>query len=119
VLSIQGPADSVDELHCMDAMLRIDLYESNSKKEIVLAGKLAGPWVAELERSWEASGSQKVEVDLSRVTFMDDAGKELVFRMRQAGVKFVGTGLIGRFLCKEIEDQIKRCIGPGTPDKTD
>lgn len=100
-------------------MLRIDLYESDGAKNMVLAGKLAGPWVAELEKSWEGAGSQKVEVDLSRVTFMDDAGKDLVFRMRQAGVKFVGTGLIGRFLCKEIEDQIKRCTGQGQQQKTD
>lgn len=100
-------------------MLRIDFYDSDDARKFVLAGKLAGPWVAELAKSWEGAGSQELEVDLSRVTFMDDAGKDLVFRMRQAGVKFVGTGLIGRFLCKEIEDQIKRSTGHIDQEKTD
>ena len=100
-------------------MLRIDVEDSIGGSKLVLLGKLVGPSVDELERSWKALQSAttaRLEVDVTRVTSMDDAGKEHVFRMRQAGVKFTGTGLIGRFLCKEIEDKMKSCCGPDYKD---
>jgi len=101
-------------------MLRIDLYEIDGETKLVLAGKLAGPWVAELQRCWDIALSGRpsgdlattptgIQMDLSKLTFIDDAGKELVLRMRQAGVTLLGTGLIGRFMCREIEKEMRKC----------
>ena len=49
-----------------------------------LAGRLAGPWVAELERFWRSADAQErgaVCVDLSSVTFIDEGGQELLKTM--------------------------------------
>src|SRR5215510_7050996 len=42
-------------------------------------------------------------VNLAKVTFIDDTGKQLVARMRRSGVRLTGVGLIAEFICMEIE----------------
>ena len=71
-----------------------------------LEGKLAGPWVKELELSWRsAAGTQQiypVRVDLSAVTFIDAEGKELLGRMYQEGAKLVATGCLNKCIVEGI-----------------
>jgi hypothetical protein len=42
-------------------------------------------------------------VNLAKVTFIDDIGKQLVARMRRSGVRLTGVGLIAEFICAEVE----------------
>ena len=71
-----------------------------------LEGKLAGPWVKELELSWRsAAGTQQiypVRVDLSAVTFIDAEGKELLGRMYEEGAKLVATGCLNKCIVEGI-----------------
>jgi anti-anti-sigma regulatory factor len=71
-----------------------------------LEGKLAGPWVKELELCWgPAAATQQihaVRVDLSAVTFIDTAGKELLGRMHREGVELVATGCLNRCIVEGI-----------------
>jgi len=100
-------------------MLRIDVHQEKDVTTIVLAGKLAGAWVAELERCWNATVSaescrplltaQPICVDLSEVTFVDERGKQLVAQMCRSGIKLAGTGLIAGFICNEIEETARKC----------
>jgi anti-anti-sigma regulatory factor len=47
-----------------------------------LEGKIVGPWVAECKRAWSALASspsnKKLALDLCGVTFIDEAGLELL-----------------------------------------
>ena len=102
-----------------NAMLRIDVHQEKEVTTIVLAGKLAGAWVAELERCWDAavsaeschtlSSTQPIRVDLSEVTFVDERGKQLVAQMCQSGIQLAGTGLIAGFICNEIKETARKC----------
>jgi len=71
-----------------------------------LEGKLAGPWVKELELSWQsAAGTQQiypVRVDLSAVTFIDAEGKELLGRMYQEGATLVASGCLNKCIVERI-----------------
>ena len=51
-------------------------------------------------------------VDLSGVTFVDEAGKQLLKEMHEQGVRFTATGLLGKSLIKEIE-----CSSVGETEK--
>jgi anti-anti-sigma regulatory factor len=89
-------------------MLRISVKDEQSRKQLLLEieGRLAGPWVEELERSWEAerrrTPSEDIVVRLSNVTFIDEPGKELLSKIVQAGAKLEGSGCMVRAIIARI-----------------
>lgn len=86
-------------------MLRITFQENPAGTKLKLEGKLSGPWVGELERSWTEHSpetSKQVTVDLSDVTYIDPEGKRLLARMMGEGVFLQGTQLMTRFIIDEI-----------------
>ena len=70
-------------------MLRITTRNEDAATVFVVEGKLIGPWVQELEKCWRAAVSVEprspILVNLAKVTFIDDIGKQLVARMRRSG----------------------------------
>lgn len=72
-------------------MLRITTHEDSRAVTLVLEGKCRGPWVEELEQSWRkatASAAGRVlRVDLERVGFVDERGRELLAEMCAEGVE--------------------------------
>lgn len=95
-------------------MLKISVKNEESRKQLLLEveGRLAGPWVEELERSWESerrkASSDDIVVRLSSVTFIDEAGKELLSKIFQAGSRLEGSGCMVRAI-------IARITGAGLP----
>lgn len=86
-------------------MLKITTQPGTKLTKLVLEGRLAGPWVEELERSWrEVAGAQQspVAVDLSGVTFIDPEGKALLSKMWQRGAKLHASGCLTRCIVEEI-----------------
>src|SRR5262245_21682422 len=88
-------------------MLRITTHNEDAATVFVVEGKLIGPWVQELEKCWQVAVSVEphspILVNLAKVTFIDDIGKQLVARMRRSGVRLTGAGLIAEYICSEIE----------------
>jgi anti-anti-sigma regulatory factor len=87
-------------------MLKITVRTDPGVVVFELEGKLAGPWVKELEHSWRpANGTQKishVRVDLSSVTFIDQEGKDLLKKMYREGAKLVTTGCLNKSIVEGI-----------------
>lgn len=89
-------------------MLKISVREGEEKQNLVLEveGRLAGPWVEELERSWRAerprTAPEGILVKLINVTFIDEAGKELLGKMFEAGTKLEGSGCMVRAIIARI-----------------
>src|SRR6476660_8352288 len=78
-------------------MLKIDTIESTSEIVFSLHGRLAGPWVDELESHWRrtqaTAGERLVTVDLSGVTGIDGAARYLLQLMRVKNVGLMGACL--------------------------
>src|SRR5436309_1954580 len=87
-------------------MLRITLHDQPQLLTLQLEGKLAGPWVRELEKSWQAAllGQPKrvVRLDLTAVTFIDAAGKQALAGMHAQGARFAVAGCLMRAIVAEI-----------------
>jgi anti-anti-sigma regulatory factor len=81
-------------------MLRITTLNHETKTEVVVEGKLSGPWVAELERCWQTAVSTQpcspILIDLTAVSYVDAEGKELLTRMRRNGAEILVTGLMNK-----------------------
>ena len=85
-------------------MLRITVREDGKKERIEVAGKIGGPWVAELENAWRSvdTAGKEIEIDLKQVTGVDEAGVELLQRMHGAGARLVSCGVMMTALVDEI-----------------
>ena len=87
-------------------MLKITMQIAAGVMTFSLEGKLAGPWVKELELCWRSAvGTQRiypVRVDLSSVTFIEAEGKELLGRMHREGAKLVATGCLNKCIVEGI-----------------
>jgi len=78
-----------------------------------LEGRIAGPWVEELHRTWislaPSLGSKHLCVDICEVTFVDSRGKQLLADIRKSGAIFLADTAMTKSLVEEIER------GEGTP----
>jgi len=81
-----------------------------------LEGRLAGLWVAELERCWQEAALSRpaagLIVKLTAVTFVDDRGKDLLCRMRRQGAKLMPAGCLMKAIVERIEADV--CKGEPT-----
>ena len=88
-------------------MLKITTERTTETIRVKLEGKIAGPWVDELQRVWQASASAceptRITVDLSGVTFVDAEGKKLLGQIHQQEGRLVATGCMTRCLVEEIK----------------
>jgi anti-anti-sigma regulatory factor len=55
-------------------MLRIERILDGNQTVLRAAGRLTGPWVAELSRAIAAADQDRIVVDLTDVSFADTAG---------------------------------------------
>src|SRR2546430_2523994 len=89
-----------------DTMLRITVVNKSGSVTFQLEGKLAGPWVREMEQCWQttlASQNDPVfRLDLRGVTFIDAAGKEFLATAHGRGAEFVASGCLMRAVVDEI-----------------
>ena len=87
-------------------MLRIHIEEQCESATIRLEGRLAGPWVDELEQCWMnlvARLNLPVIIELDMVTFMDVQGHWLLAEMHRAGAILVGRGVLSQYLAEQIQ----------------
>ena len=89
-------------------MLRITVKNNHDSVTFQLEGRLAGPWVQELERCWrDTLGAQRpprLRFDLTGLTFIDAAGKAFLAARCAERAEFVAAGCLMRALVAEMAD---------------
>ena len=101
-------------------MLRVTLQPGRTLT-LKLEGKISGSWVQVLEDCWrrtkKAAGSNRLQLDLADVTFVDKAGRVLLTEIANEGTGLIGTGS----LCSLVEvesDVTKQSHGTSANQKT-
>lgn len=93
-------------------MLKITTLLNADSTVLRLEGRLAGPWVQELERCWDStvgtSTRDLLSVDLSGVTYVDSEGKDLLKKIHQQGAKLVASGCLTTCIVNEIVHVARR-----------
>ena len=76
-------------------MFKIETIEYTSEIVLRLHGRLAGPWVDELESQWRRTnvlaGDRRLAVDLTEVIEIDGAARYLLQLMRVRNVSLRGA----------------------------
>jgi anti-anti-sigma regulatory factor len=87
-------------------MLRITVDDHPRTLTFRLEGRLAGPWVRELEECWQSTlaGQRKpfLRVDLTGVTFVDAAGQACLAAMHRQGAEFIAPDCLTKAVVAEI-----------------
>ena len=87
-------------------MLRVTIHDGSKELRIRLEGRLAGPWVREVETCWEQSlasaGRRALIVDLRNVDFVDAAGERLLACMHRHGARLIACGAMMSHVVFEI-----------------
>lgn len=88
-------------------MLRVNTEKSGDSYRLELHGMLGGEWVRLLDQHWRtlvaAVPSANVLVNLSNVDFIDPDGEQLLRRMADAGVEFVVSGCMNRYVVEQLQ----------------
>ena len=96
-------------------MLRITVVESSSESaRLRVEGRLVGRWVEELRRSYEVhalNAGIRLTLDLGDVSFVDDAGIELLKQLHSCRVTFVSPS---PFVAEQLKN-MPPCGDTGTP----
>jgi ABC-type transporter Mla MlaB component len=78
-------------------VLKISITETKTELRWTLEGRLAGPWVAELRKSWKSKQRSRKGraciVDLHDVISVDQAGEKLLRGLLKRGAQLAGTTL--------------------------
>ena len=93
-------------------MLKITTLTHAESTILRLEGRLAGPWVQELERCWDSTVGTPTHLplseDLSAVTYVDSDGKDLLKKIHQQGAKLVASGCLTTCIVNEIVHAARR-----------
>lgn len=88
-------------------MLKITISETGSTMRMKLEGRIAGPWAEELSRVWMERApllkSRKLSIDLSEVTYADEAGKKALREVvAHTGAELVTGTLWTQYLAEQV-----------------
>jgi len=91
-------------------LLKITVQKGSGPPTLKLEGKLAGPWVGELENIWRSgNSSEEVLVDLFNVSFVDASGKDLLVQMYQGGAHFLADTPLMRQVIQNVTGSPEAC----------
>jgi ABC-type transporter Mla MlaB component len=87
-------------------MLRITIHDAPPTFTFRLEGRLAGPWVGELEECWRGALAGRREpilrLDLTEVTSIDAAGQACLAALHRQGAEFVAADCLMKAVVAEI-----------------
>ena len=78
---------------------------TSESMSLILEGRLAGPWVEELDGYWRqmsVNQQSRTVVDLTGVTFVDAEGRALLSQMWQQGAQLHAAGCLNSCIVEEI-----------------
>ena len=108
--NLHAVANEVHHTHAQrrESMLRITTEKKRFKVLLTVEGRLAGESVSTLEQCWRelraASPTEKFNVDLCGVSFIDAAGKTLLKEIHHQGGHLVAQGCLNQATVKEITE---------------
>jgi ABC-type transporter Mla MlaB component len=97
-------------------MLRITVHDHSQSLTFQLEGRLARPWLRELEECWQSTLAGRRRpilcVDLTGVTSIDAAGRACLAAMHRQGAEFIAPDCLTKAVVAEITRTPAR--GPGS-----
>ena len=92
-------------------MLRISIIEGESKRRLVLEGKLVAPWIDEVRSAYEnakAVNGRELIVDLRNLTIISTEGEGLLLELMKHGVRFQSSGVFAKEILRQLARRLSQ-----------
>jgi hypothetical protein len=101
-------------------MLKITVMDDSKTTRIKVEGRLAGPYVQELDRTWRGLAPSLITkalcVDLSDMTGVDEEGKQLLAEIyRQNHAEFIARSVLAEYYAEQARQRGSQNCIPGEP----
>ena len=87
-------------------MLKITVHKDGTEQTLLVEGKLAGPWAAELESAWnqarQADRSRRIRVDITGVSLIDPGGEAALTAIIAEGARLIAKGAYSGYIAKQF-----------------
>ena len=104
------------------SMLRITTQKRRGKTVLSIEGRLAGPLVGTLEQCWrevhQAAPTERVNLNLCGVSFIDAAGKMLLKEIHRQGGQLVAEGCLNQAIVDDIVKSEKETKSHSRKERT-
>jgi len=93
-------------------MFKITTFDNQAQRVLLLEGSLVGPWLPELQRTWDETRQTHegaiLIVDLTNLTIVSQHGENILFQMMSEGARIVGRSFLAREVLKQLERRRNR-----------
>jgi hypothetical protein len=93
-------------------MLKISISENETKRQLVLEGKLVAPWTNELkiigQRAVVDGDDRELIIDLRSVTAISADGENVLLYLMDQGARFRACGVFMKQVLKNLSRRLRR-----------
>lgn len=95
-------------------MLKISILDTPSQRQLVIEGKLIGPWATELtsvcRQAIAGLNGRALVIDLKGLTAITEDGENVLLELIKEGASFRSCGVFTKHVLKRLANKIRRDI---------
>jgi hypothetical protein len=92
-------------------MLKISILETQSRRRLVVEGKLVAPWAAELTSVWRKAmadpNGRDVVIYVKCLTAITEDGENVLLELMKEGARFHSSGVFTKQVLKRLTRKIR------------
>ena len=93
-------------------MLKISILDTPSQRQLVIEGKLIGPWATELASVWRQATAdlygRALIIDVKGLTAITEDGENVLLELMKEGATFRSSGVFTKHVLKRLACKIRR-----------
>jgi hypothetical protein len=95
-------------------MLKISILDTPSKRQLLIEGKLVGPWATELARVWRQAtadlNGRALIIDVKGLTTITEDGENVILELMKEGASFRSSGVFTKQILKQMARKVRQDV---------
>ena len=95
-------------------MLKISILDTPSKRQLLIEGKLVGPWATELARVWRQAtadlNGRALIIDVKGLTTITEDGENVLLELMKEGASFRSSGVFTKQILKRMARNVRQDV---------
>jgi hypothetical protein len=95
-------------------MLKISILDTPSKRQLLIEGKLIGPWASELARVWRQAttdlNGRALIIDVNGLTTITEDGENVLLELMKEGASFRSSGVFTKQILKRMARKVRQDV---------
>jgi hypothetical protein len=96
-------------------MLKISIMDTRRQRQLLIEGKLVGPWVAEVksacDRARSGASGRELLIDFRNLTAISQEGENVLLQLMKEGVKFRCSGVFTKHVISQLTRRARKSTG--------